>query len=205
MFLKCARRFHHGAWFNMQPMQRGQLCRNVPSEGLDWCLVSYFDTHPFSPEKSQPVTLLPTWKPIHHGWFWRRTKFLPLLFKLHNKQVRLKSWDKQTQQLLNSRRSVYTLLCCFAFQTQAQNGAIIIQSNIYMHTFDSHKRLWACGYLINMTGFMNVSGQRDEWWEDDRQGSSAPGTPEHTLHTDPNTHQWIQTATRPVWGLNRCL
>lgn len=44
-----------------------------------------------------------------------------------------------------------SLLFC-TLQTQTENRVIIIQSNIHVHTFDSHKRLWACGYLINMTG-----------------------------------------------------
>lgn len=45
-----------------------------------------------------------------------------------------------------------SLLFCSVRCRQTENRVIIIQSNIHVHTFDSHKRLWACGYLINMTG-----------------------------------------------------
>lgn len=117
-------------------------------------------------------------KAVHHEWFWRRKKCLLLLFEhwLHNKQVRLKPWATDTQQPLNSWQNAAGLLHIPDTNRKSDYNYTVKHSRV--HTFDNHKRFRACGYLINMTGVMDLSVQREKWWEDDRRGSSAPGTPE---------------------------
>lgn len=181
----------------MQPMQRGQLCRKRALWGFRLMLL-WHSSFPCD-STAVPACHSPPNMKAHPSRMIPEDDGSSSLSSL-NCIINRSGTSRETNKHDGSLNSFVRRCAVLHSRHKHKTGAIIIQSNIYMHTFDSHKRLRAHGYVINMTGFMNVSGQRDEWWEDDRQGSSAPGTPECTQHTDPNTHQWIQNATRPVGG-----
>lgn len=119
--------------------------------------------------KSSSVTLTPqksqsachsavNMKAVHHEWFWRRRKFIPLLFEhwLHKKTGQTEVISHR--HTIASQFMAEHLVCC-TLQTQTENQTTIIQSNIHMCTLLTFtKGFRACSYLINMTGFMHVSG-----------------------------------------------
>lgn len=121
----------------------------------------------------QPAILPWTWKPfIMNGFGGERSVSF---FSLNTDCIINKSdWSLEPQTHNSLSIHGRTLLACCTIQTQTENYTV---KHSHAHTFDNHKRFQACGYLINMTGFMDFSVQRKEWWEDDRRGSPAPGTP----------------------------
>lgn len=126
--------------------------------GFTLCCI---ETHPLSPtpQKSQSDRhSAVNMKAVHHEWFWRRKKFLPLLFE---------HWRSGQTEVMSHRNTaasqfmaehLYSAGLLYITDTNRKSGSNYTVKYSHVHTFDNHKRLSACSYLINMTGFMDVSG-----------------------------------------------
>lgn len=124
--------------------------------------VRYFEARPLSlwlPRSlSLPVILLWTWKPsIMNDSAGERSSSL---FSLNTDCIINRSdWSNETQKhggLWIRGRSTSSLL--YTAFTNRKSGYNYTVKHSHALTFDNHKRLRACSYLINMTGFMDVSG-----------------------------------------------